>query len=95
MAPSIRRLASGATALLLVALLLLGQSHLPVPAAASQPQQQLSLLQQQQHHLSGLQLKEDELSRLLGALHFNNGGEPEPVRREQVFQHLQQCNMYW
>ena len=80
--------------MLLVALLFLGQPHLPVPAAASQPQQ-LSLLQQQQHHLSGPQLKEDELSRLLGALHFNNGGEPEPVRREQVFQHLQQCNMYW
>jgi hypothetical protein len=64
-----------------------------VQAAESQTQQ-LSLLLLSQHHLSGPQLKEDELSRLLGTLHFNNGGEPEPVRQEQVFQHLQQCNMY-
>ena len=85
--------------MLLVALLFPGQPHLPntlLPAAASQPQQ-LPLLLPQQHHLSGPQLKEeveDELSRLLGTLHFNNGGEPEPVRQEQVFWHLQQCNMY-
>jgi len=41
------------------------------------------------------QLKEDKLSRLLGALQFDNGGELEPVRRDQAFEHLQQCAIYW
>ena len=37
----------------------------------------------------------DALSELLARLHFDNGGTPAPVRREQTFAHLPQCNMYW
>ena len=50
------------------------------------------------HGAEGTFIRPDEsaeLSKILGQLHFDNGGVLEPVHAEQRFVKQPQCNMYW